>query len=435
MIEKDSSSEQQTLIIQQSLELAVRHHNEGRLPEAGSIFLQILQIDPNQPVALHLLGVIAHQAGKSDAAVDLIAKAVAIKPDYANAHSNLGLALQDLGKLDEAVASYNKAIALNPDLAEAHINLGNALKERGRTDEAIANFHKALALKPGFSEAQYSLGIIYKGLGQEEKAIAFFKESGIRDSEEELLRCLYKSGKFEEFNENLQVISKKKPASALISSLSVHASINFKQPDNYNFCKKPLDFSYQNRFECLFENDEKLMQSLLRDIRCDKKDSKTQSLIKLGEQSSGNLFNYSEPSFACLPDLIMAEIERYRAHFKGEECLLISQWPPKTKLKGWYVRMQSGGHLDAHIHELGWVSGTLYLSLPENVSHDEGKIELGSHGNHYPLMHENFPTKTLAIKSGDIVLFPSSTFHRTIPFRSDEERISIAFDLIPLENL
>ena len=64
MIETDSSSEQQTLIIQQSLELAVQHHNEGRLPEAESIYQQILQVDPNQPVALHVLGVIAHQVGK-----------------------------------------------------------------------------------------------------------------------------------------------------------------------------------------------------------------------------------------------------------------------------------------------------------------------------------------------------------------------------------
>ena len=191
-----------------------------------------------------------------------------------------------------------------------------------------------------------------------------------------------------------------------------------------------MDFAYRNRFECLYENDEKLLRSLLRDIRSDKKDSRTQSLIKFGEQSSGNLFNYPEPSFACLPDLIMAEIERYRAHFKGEECLLISQWPPKTKLKGWYVRMQSGGHLDAHIHELGWVSGTIYLSLPEKVSNDEGRIELSLHGNNYPLMHKNFPTKTLPIKTGDIIFFPSSTFHRTIPFSSDEERICIAFDII-----
>jgi hypothetical protein len=32
---------------------------------------------------------------------------------------------------------------------------------------------------------------------------------------------------------------------------------------------------------------------------------------------------------------------------------------------------------------------------------------------------------------GDIVLFPSSLYHRTIPFNSDEERVCIAFDLKP----
>jgi hypothetical protein len=34
---------------------------------------------------------------------------------------------------------------------------------------------------------------------------------------------------------------------------------------------------------------------------------------------------------------------------------------------------------------------------------------------------------------GDIVFFPSSLFHRTIPFESDEERICIAFDVKPAQ--
>ena len=63
---------QQTLAIQESIDLALQHHTAGRLPEAESIYQQILQADPNQPVALHLLGVIAHQVGKNDIAVDLI---------------------------------------------------------------------------------------------------------------------------------------------------------------------------------------------------------------------------------------------------------------------------------------------------------------------------------------------------------------------------
>ena len=78
--------DQKTPTIEQSLNLAVQHHSAGRLPEAEGIYQQILQADPNQPEALHLLGVIAHQAGKNDTAVDSIGKALAINSDYAEAH-------------------------------------------------------------------------------------------------------------------------------------------------------------------------------------------------------------------------------------------------------------------------------------------------------------------------------------------------------------
>ena len=96
------AEQEQTLTIQQAIDLGVQHHNEGRLPQAETIYQQILQSNPNQPVALHLLGVIAHQVGKNDTAVDLITKAISIKPDYVEAHNNLGAVLQKLGKLEEA---------------------------------------------------------------------------------------------------------------------------------------------------------------------------------------------------------------------------------------------------------------------------------------------------------------------------------------------
>ena len=113
------SPEKQTLTIQQAIDLAVQHHTAGRLPQAESIYQQILQADPNQPVALQLLGVVAHQERKDDIAVDLITRALAIKPDYAEAHSNLGNVLQHLGRLEEAVACYQKALDAKPDDAGA----------------------------------------------------------------------------------------------------------------------------------------------------------------------------------------------------------------------------------------------------------------------------------------------------------------------------
>ena len=46
----------------------------GRLAEARDICQRVLQADPDQPVALHLLGVVALQTGKPDIAATIIAK-------------------------------------------------------------------------------------------------------------------------------------------------------------------------------------------------------------------------------------------------------------------------------------------------------------------------------------------------------------------------
>ncbi len=158
MNESDSSSVQHTLTLQQALEIAVQHHNAGRLPEAEGIYQQILQTVPDQPDTLHLLGLVSHQMGKNDIAVELIAKALAIKPDFAEAHYGLGLSLHSLGNLDEAVASYQKALAINPDYIEAHNNLGSAFKDLHKLDDAIASFGKAIALKPDHANALFNLG-------------------------------------------------------------------------------------------------------------------------------------------------------------------------------------------------------------------------------------------------------------------------------------
>jgi len=121
------STNQGSIAGHQTLSLAMQHHSAGRLFEAEGIYQQILQADPNQPDALHLLGLIAYQFGKNDTAADLIDQALATRPDYAEAYSNRGLALQEFNQLEDAVASYDKAIGIKPDYAEAYWNKSLAL--------------------------------------------------------------------------------------------------------------------------------------------------------------------------------------------------------------------------------------------------------------------------------------------------------------------
>ena len=48
-----------------------------------------------------------------------------------------------------------------------------------------------------------------------------------------------------------------------------------------------------------------------------------------------------------------------------------------------------------------------------------------------PKDNKKYPQEIKDIYQGDLVMFPSSLFHHTLPFESQEERISFAFDVIP----
>ena len=126
------------------------------------------------------------------------------------------------------------------------------------------------------------------------------------------------------------------------------------------------------------------------------------------------------------------KIAEYRARFADADCELVRAFPERIEFSSsWYLKMQKGGHLTSHIHEEGWISGCVYLALPNKNQGHAGSIEFSTHGDDYPQRHADFPSRIVDQAVGDIVLFPSSLFHRTIPFESDEDRVCVAFDLKP----
>jgi len=143
--------------LQQVFDLALQHHQAGRLSEAEKLYRQILAQQPEHADALHLLGVIAHQAGRNDIAIGLIRQAIMLRPNFTEAYNNLGKALKDSGQLSEAIAACRQAIALRPDFAEVHNNLGNALRDKGQLDEAIAACRQAITLNNNLPEPHFDL--------------------------------------------------------------------------------------------------------------------------------------------------------------------------------------------------------------------------------------------------------------------------------------
>ena len=51
-------------------------------------------------------------------------------------------------------------------------------------------------------------------------------------------------------------------------------------------------------------------------------------------------------------------------------------------------------------------------------------------GDRYRLEREQ-PHRLVHPEAGLLALFPSFLYHRTVPYHADEERLSIAFDLLP----
>ena len=82
---------------QQTFELALQHHQAGRLADAETLYRQILAVQPNHAEALHYLGVLADQLGRHDLAEELIRRATVLDPNNFAAHFNLAKACRTLG--------------------------------------------------------------------------------------------------------------------------------------------------------------------------------------------------------------------------------------------------------------------------------------------------------------------------------------------------
>jgi len=127
---------------------ALRHHDNGRIDEAVTLYKRILTLKPGSADAHNNLGSALEALDRIDEAVVHFQRALVLDAGHATAHNNLGVALVKQGRIDEAVAHYERALILKPDYAAAHNNLGVALEKQGKIDEALKHYESALVLTP-----------------------------------------------------------------------------------------------------------------------------------------------------------------------------------------------------------------------------------------------------------------------------------------------
>ena len=403
----------------------------GRKSEAADAHRTATVLSPQDVEAHSNLGNILTELGRSDEAEASLKLAITLKPDYAEAHSNLGNALKELGRLDEAEASYKRAIAFKPAFAEAHSNLGSTLQELGRFDEAEASYAQAIALKPDYAEAHYNLGVLLFEGKKYNLAAEQFELTDILNSKLYAINCSFLQDEETIFYKKFDLLVCQGQINAVMGSLAFRSEFKYGVKKSNPFCNDPISYVVKTDLNALYDFENIFIRTA-RAVLSDKSMSyKAQGHLTNGVQTAGNIFVQGKVPKTEIENIIRAEIEKYRTHFKGSEEGFIKNWPTSYEIKGWLVCMQSGGELAPHMHENGWITGSIYINVPPKSNTDYGNLVVCLSDQEDVLGEERNQQNIIDVVTGSLCLFPSSLHHYTIPFEEKEDRIVLAFDVIP----
>ena len=145
---------------------ALAHHQQGRLREAESIYLQLLLKQPNDVDALHYLGVLRMRQGRIDEAIDFVKRSLIQQPQNADAWNNLGNMLLAGNNEKAAEFAYSSATNQKPDYAEAWYNLANLHRRQRRRDDAVRCYRRVLDLNPRFPGAYENIAMLLLRIGR-----------------------------------------------------------------------------------------------------------------------------------------------------------------------------------------------------------------------------------------------------------------------------
>lgn len=155
------------------LQLGGAHLAAGRLDHAGQAAAHVLKIQPQNPDALHLLGLVALGKGDAANAEKLISAAAALMPRHVNVWVNLGNTQRDQGKADEALMAYRRAEAIDPAYPDIFLNRG--MLYRGTADyvAAMAEFERLVELTPDSAAAYMHVASTATDAGRFRDALNF----------------------------------------------------------------------------------------------------------------------------------------------------------------------------------------------------------------------------------------------------------------------
>ncbi|SNB79178.1 Predicted O-linked N-acetylglucosamine transferase, SPINDLY family [Arboricoccus pini] len=166
-----------TSFVEELLHDALAHHQAGNLTEAERFYRAVLDREPRQPDALHLLGLCLAAVGRVEEGISSVRRLLAFWPDDARPHFLLGNLLAESGQAEQAVLAYDTALALDADGLEARVNRANVLQQLQRFAEALEGYDQVLAAGLRLGSVLSSRGNVLHALGRHEEALLAHDEA------------------------------------------------------------------------------------------------------------------------------------------------------------------------------------------------------------------------------------------------------------------
>lgn len=149
-----------------------------------------------------------------------------------------------------------------------------------------------------------------------------------------------------------------------------------------------------------------------------------------------DLLRPEHPTAWQLRETIRSRVERYIAALPvGSDHPFVRAAPSAFEIAGWALVSRGTSHHTPHIHPEAWLSGVYYVVRPP-ASRQPGTVgwlRMGPQPSLGLTPADGWQERLIEPEPGTLVLMPGFFLHDTEPMGVDEERICIAFDILPLE--
>ena len=417
--------------------------SEERFEEAVASFQSAIESRPSGHEARYALGNALASLGRNEAALKSYGEAIKLSPSFLRAHFDYvtlawAMGLETAPQL-ETYAWAREQSGDTPDLllaegefrirfgdlpgAEALLRsarekacgradilntLARAVAYQSRFDDAIGLYGEAVALEPKNPRHQQDLGItLLRARRAAEAARALEESFALAPHDQTTLGYLVSA-----YRENGDSRAHSLLDLKLVREYDIAVPQGFSSVADFNHTlRAELEALHTRRVEPLFQT------------------------LHNGTQTVGDLFS-RRPTRAvqALQEKIRDAVADYIATLGHDPAhpFLSRRADDFSFSASWSCRLLPSGYHSNHVHSKGWISSAYYVALPEGIPGSrerQGWIKFGE--SNLLLGGADRAERFVEPAVGKLVLFPSYFWHGTVPFSSDDTRLTVAFDVIP----